>query len=40
VPACFYEFAIRYPDENGQVFSGFIAANANKIFESTNFREK
>ena len=40
VPACFYEFAIRYPDSNGQLFSGFIAANANKIFESTNFREK
>lgn len=40
VPACFYEFAIRYPDANGQLFSGFIAANANKIFDSTNFREK
>lgn len=40
VPACFYEFAIRYPQADGQVFSGFIAANANKIFESTNFREK
>jgi len=39
VPACFYEFAIRYPDSNGQIFSGFIAANANKIFDSTNFRE-
>lgn len=38
VPACFYEFAIRYPDSNGQLFSGFIAANANKIFDSTNFR--
>lgn len=40
VPACFYEFAIRYPDENGQIFSGFIAANANKIFDSTNFRKE
>ena len=40
VPACFYEFAIRYPEADGLVFSGFIAANANKIFESTNFREK
>lgn len=40
VPACFYEFAIRYADENGQIFSGFIAANANKIFDSTNFREQ
>jgi hypothetical protein len=40
IPACFYEFAIRYPDENGQLFSSFIAANANKIFDSSNFREK
>ena len=40
VPACFYEFAIRYPDANGKLFSGFIAANANKIFDSTNFMEK
>jgi hypothetical protein len=40
VPACFYEFAIRYPDEKGELFSGFIAANANKIFDSTNFRER
>jgi len=38
VPACFYEFAIRYPDADGEIFSGFIAANANKIFDSTNFR--
>ncbi|WP_372753190.1 DUF1338 domain-containing protein [Labilibaculum sp.] len=40
IPACFYEFAIRYADENGELFSGFIAANANKIFDSSNFREK
>ncbi|MDQ2179991.1 DUF1338 domain-containing protein [Marinifilum sp. D714] len=39
IPACFYEFAIRYPDESGDLFSGFIAANANKIFDSTNYRE-
>jgi len=39
IPACFYEFAIRYPNEQGEIFSGFIAANANKIFDSTNFRE-
>lgn len=40
IPACFYEFAIRYANKEGQVFSGFIAANANKIFDSSNFREK
>lgn len=38
IPACFYEFAIRYPDANGKLFNAFIAANANKIFDSTNFR--
>lgn len=39
IPACFYEFAIRYSNESGKLFSGFIAANANKIFDSTNYRE-
>lgn len=39
IPACFYEFAMRHKDETGKLFSGFIAANANKIFDSTNFRE-
>jgi hypothetical protein len=38
IPACFYEFAIRYQDDSGKLFSGFIAASANKIFDSTNFR--
>ncbi len=37
VPSCFYEFARRYNDANGNLFSGFIAKNANKIFESTNY---
>lgn len=36
IPSCFYEFALRYPMENGKLFSGFIEASANKIFESTN----
>jgi hypothetical protein len=40
VPACFYEFTLRYNDENGKQYSGFIAANADKIFESTNFYKK
>jgi len=39
VPACFYEFAIRYTDLQGKLFSGFIAKNANSIFDSTNFRD-
>lgn len=40
IPACFYEFTRRYADHNGQLYSGFIAANADKIFESTNFYKK
>jgi hypothetical protein len=36
VPSCFYEFAQRYPMENGKLYSGFVAASADKIFESTN----
>lgn len=40
VPCCYYEFAQRYPDKNGQLYSGFIAKSADKIFESTNFYKK
>ncbi len=40
VPACYYEFAFRYPDTNGELYSGFIAKSADKIFESTNFYTK
>lgn len=40
VPACFYEFTKRYPDKSGKLYSGFIAANADKIFESTDFYQK
>ena len=36
IPSCFYEFALRYPQENGELYSGFVAASADKIFESTN----
>lgn len=40
IPACFYEFTRRYNDADGKQYSGFIAANADKIFESTNFYKK
>lgn len=40
IPSCFYEFTLRYNDANGKQYSGFIAANADKIFESTNFYKK
>ncbi|MBU2953844.1 DUF1338 domain-containing protein [Marinobacter sp. F3R08] len=36
IPSCFYEFALRYPKPDGQLYSGFVAASADKIFESTN----
>ncbi|MDG1750192.1 MAG: DUF1338 domain-containing protein [Thalassotalea sp.] len=36
IPSCFYEFAKRYPAQNGELYSGFVAASADKIFESTN----
>ena len=40
IPLCYYEFAERFRDENGKLFSGFIAGSADKIFESTDFRKK
>ncbi|MFT6071053.1 MAG: hypothetical protein ACJAT2_002714 [Bacteriovoracaceae bacterium] len=36
VPSCYYEFAERFEDKNGELYEGFIAASADKIFESTN----
>ncbi len=39
IPSCYYEFAQRFPDKTGKLFSGFIADSADKIFESTNFRK-
>lgn len=39
VPSCYYEFAKRYNDQSGSLFSGFIAGSADKIFESTDYRK-
>ncbi|MBT1449856.1 DUF1338 domain-containing protein [Glaciecola sp. XM2] len=36
IPSCFYEFAQRYPMADGKLYQGFVAASADKIFESTN----
>ena len=36
VPSCYYEFAKRYKGRNGEIYQGFIAKSADKIFESTN----
>jgi len=40
IPACYYEFAQRYPDADGSLYSGFIAKSADKIFESTDYYKK
>lgn len=40
IPGCYYEFAQRYPDKEGNLYSGFIAKSADKIFESTNYYDK
>ncbi|WP_251359811.1 DUF1338 domain-containing protein [Kangiella sp. TOML190] len=36
IRSCFYEFAERFPMANGELYQGFVAASADKIFESTN----
>jgi len=38
VPGCYYEFARRYVDTDGELYQGFIAASADRIFESTDRR--
>jgi hypothetical protein len=38
IPGCYYEFARRYRNAAGILFSGFIAGSADKIFESTDYR--
>ena len=38
IPCCYYEFAKRYKMPNGELYQGFVAASADKIFESTNKR--
>ena len=36
IKSCFFEFAKRFPQENGEEYPGFVAANANQIFSSTD----
>jgi len=38
IPSCFYEFAKRYEIAPNRLYTGFVAASADKIFESTNVR--
>lgn len=37
-PTCYYEFALRHPTPSGALYDGFVAASADKIFESTDAR--
>lgn len=36
IRSCFYEFAERFAMDNGELYQGFVAASADKIFESTH----
>lgn len=36
IPTCYYEFALRHPTEAGTMYDGFVAASADRIFESTD----
>lgn len=36
IPSCYYEFAKRYEEPGGKLYQGFVAASADRIFESTN----
>ena len=38
ITSCYYEFAFRHPMTNGELYSGFIAGSADKIFESTDMK--
>jgi len=40
VTSCYYEFAKRYPDTDGKLYSGFIAKSADRIFQSTDLYKK
>lgn len=36
IPSCYFEFAKRYEQKEGQLYQGFVAKSADKIFESTD----
>jgi len=38
ITSCYYEFAFRHQMANGELFKGFIASSADKIFESTDMK--
>lgn len=40
IPSVYYEFALRYPLPNGQLYQGFVEKSADKIFESTDTKHQ
>lgn len=36
IPSCYFEFARRYENKSGDLYQGFVATSADKIFESTD----
>ncbi|QFI37260.1 DUF1338 domain-containing protein [Moritella marina ATCC 15381] len=38
ISSCYYEFAQRFTQENGQLYQGFVPSSADKIFESTSMK--
>ncbi len=38
IPTCYYEFALRHRQADGSLYAGFVAASADRIFESTDAR--
>ena len=36
IASCYYEFAQRFEQPNGDIYQGFVPSSADKIFESTN----
>ncbi|MDX1610579.1 MAG: DUF1338 domain-containing protein [Halofilum sp. (in: g-proteobacteria)] len=39
IPGGYLEFALRHPLPNGELFSGFVTGAADRIFDSTDFRD-
>jgi len=38
ISSCYYEFAQRFSQDNGELYQGFVPMSADKIFESTNMK--
>jgi len=38
ISSCYYEFAQRFNQEDGQLYQGFVPSSADKIFESTSMK--